>query len=204
MMKEQTVSDEADRYSARPVVGLCWTQVCSCLRVAIVEGTGTLFALLVIGIADFSQPATARSLLSMLYFCPLFDAGLDLGFYLFHRACHRSKLLYKLVHLDHHADTAREHGRLVAYETYTITWVETASITSSYLLGFGLVALAKGGAALSLFEIATLITWGHTVELMGHTAVSSTPKHHPMRAVVELLGLDLLVIDHTMHHKAAC
>ena len=125
----------------------------------------------------------------------------DLGFYAFHRACHMHRGLYKAVHRDHHVDTAKKYGRLVAYETYTITWLETISITASYFIGLMLVLSANGFAPITVFELATLITWGHSVELLGHTAMTTTPRHHPMRLIVELCGLDLLVLDHTMHHK---
>lgn len=79
--------------------------------------------------------ASARSLAAMVLLCPVFDLGLDFGFYCFHRVCHMNRWLYFQVHRDHHVDTAKEHGHLVAYETYTITWVETASITASYFIG---------------------------------------------------------------------
>ena len=215
IFESQGIQFTADRYSQRPVVGLCATQAWSCLRVAVVEAVGMLTALHQTGFVDAANPgrATAATLLRMLWMAPVFDCGLDLGFYVFHRACHESPLLYRLVHKEHHTDTAKRHGRLVAYETYTLTWAETFLISFAYLLGFAFVfaALALGAAAtgaglgwpraLTAFEFAMLITWGHTVELVGHTAISNTPKHHPMRAAVEWLGLDLLVIDHTMHHR---
>ena len=131
-----------------------------------------------------------------------------------------NKFLYKQLHRDHHIDTASKHMRIVAYETYTITWAETtsiavASIAVSYVIGIGLVMLLKGGlgfettavcgvinvAPFSLFEFATLVSWGHNVELLGHTAMTSTPRLNPMRVAVELAGLDLRVVDHTIHHK---
>ena len=131
--------------------------------------------------AEYKASATGWSFLLRVVYV---HVGLDLGFYLFHRACHVNKFLYKQVHRDLHIDTASKHGRLVAFETYTITWAETTRIAVSYVIGVGLVMLLKGSldvAPLSSFEFATLMSWGHNVELLGHTATTSTPRFHPMR-----------------------
>jgi len=132
-------------------------------------------------VAEYKASATGWSFLLRVVYV---HVGLDLGFYLFHRACHVNKFLYKQVHRDLHIDTASKHGRLVAFETYTITWAETTRIAVSYVIGVGLVMLLKGSldvAPLSSFEFATLMSWGHNVELLGHTATTSTPRFHPMR-----------------------
>ena len=96
-------------------------------------------------------------------------------------------------------DTAKTHGRLVAYETYTITWLETISIVTCYfggtaaMMGAKWALLGAAHAPVTAFELAVLLTWGHSVELMGHTATQWTPHHVPQRAALELLGIDLRV-----------
>eukprot|EP00121_Abeoforma_whisleri_P003475 Awhi_evm1s3122 len=190
-----------DRYSQRSTLGVCWSQIWTCLRVAIVEGSSSFLGLQLFKVADISLVPSSLSIVRMVYFCPIFDLGLDLGFYTFHRLCHSNRFLYKLVHADHHLHTAKKYGRLVAFETYTITLIETISITSSYFIGLLFVIGVNGGKPLSILELAILLTWGHSIELLGHTAMSGTPKWHPFRLVIEMLQLDLHVIDHTMHHK---
>ena len=127
-----------DMHERRPFVPMTRTQLANCLRVACVEGAGVLAAI-ELGprsplrlVVSTTSPPSARAILSLVVLSPLFDLGLDLGFYTFHRACHVNKTLFALVHQDHHTDTAKAHGRLVAYETYSITWAETLSIFVCY------------------------------------------------------------------------
>lgn len=188
-----------DKYEGREFCGITKKQITNTLKVSIVECVAAQIGRHVVGWDDPSYP-TGWDLLKSVYMCPVFDVGLDLGFYVFHRTCHKNLFLYKLVHKDHHVDTAKDFGRLVAFETYTITLLEAISIVASYFLGLAAVCLLKGGPV-SLWETAFLICWGHGVELLGHTELSWTPKNHPMRIVHELLGLELQGIEHTMHHK---
>ena len=139
-----------------PPPSITKTQLINCARTSTVEAFGVTLALkimpqiaqlLPIPLDSLLKPAmdipfseslpTAKTILSLVLLIPLFDLGLDLGFYTFHRICHINKFLFKLVHQDHHVDTGLTHNRLVAYETYTITWIETLSIFGCYELGIG-------------------------------------------------------------------
>ena len=140
---------------------------------------------------------TATSLLAAVWRVPLFDLGLDLGFYMFHRGCHTNRTLYRLVHAEHHTDTGKVHGHLVAWETWDISLIETFSIALSY--AFGLALLHVAGVALTLFDLAFLISWAHLVETLGHTAMTWTVPH-PFRVPFDVMGVALSVDDHTMHH----
>jgi alkylglycerol monooxygenase len=129
---------------------------------------------------------------------PLFELGLDLSFYIFHRTCHTSPFLYNLIHRVHHTDTAKAHGRLVAYETYTLTLFETLSFLHGYLVG--LVVLYVTTGPIHLAELALLVTYAHTVECTGHTALSWSPPTM-WRTLPIALGVELYGTDHTRHHK---
>ena len=217
------------RHEHVPTPDVTVQQILNCCRTSIVETCGVILSLKVIpGVfaeivphsqkvhpllsiicAKFSKPVvhapppTFVEVLQLLYLCPLFDLGLDLGFYTFHLTSHRNKYLFKMIHADHHTDTAKTHGRLVSYETYTITWLETAIIFFCYTLGLGFCLLAQTPtfAPLTVFQLAALITWGHTVELSGHTSSTWTPSCHPQRVIFQILKLDLRVQHHTMHHE---
>lgn len=200
-----TIQAMSDRIAGRAVTtSITRTQLWNCVRVGAVEGLAVWLGLLIHsclqGTGDVNSPPTAFSVISFLWLCPVFDAGLDLGFYTFHRSCHQYPSLYRNVHKFHHVNTAKAHGRLMAYETYSLTMTETVCIILSYAVGLIFVVLAKGMYWPTLFELAFFVTYGHMVELTGHTALAITPKRYPPRILLELLSLDLRVADHTNHH----
>lgn len=78
----------------------------------------------------------------------------------------------------------------MAHETYELSFLETASILGSYLIGFELIGRVYN---YTLFDIALLVSWAHLVELLGHTQMSWTVNGHPLRIIPELLNLDLKV-----------
>jgi sterol desaturase/sphingolipid hydroxylase (fatty acid hydroxylase superfamily) len=205
---ETTVAQiTADRHERRKVIGMSLRQLGNCLRVAIVESCGISLAIWLSRAFELKPgPPSVLTLLFTVLLAPAFDLGLDLGFWTFHRTSHKVKWLYIMVHADHHVDTAKDHGRLVAYETYSITWLETVSILSCYFVGLSLCMVLKWSllgwhdSPVTVFEVAFLVTWGHTVELLGHTATQWTPHHHPNRIIFEITGIDLKVPHHTMHH----
>jgi sterol desaturase/sphingolipid hydroxylase (fatty acid hydroxylase superfamily) len=101
------------------------------------------------------------------------------------------------VHSDHHTTPGKTYGHLVAHETYDLSVVETASILGSYLIGFELIGLLY---KYTLFDIALLVSWAHLIELLGHSQMSWSVDGHPLRILPELTGLNLQIMDHTMHH----
>jgi hypothetical protein len=87
------------------------------------------------------------------------------------------------------------HSRLVAWDTYEISWTEMTLIELGYAFGFGLVLLAYG-EDFTLLDLAISLTWAHLVELLGHTSMSWTWNGNPLRLLQETMGLDLKVADH--------
>jgi sterol desaturase/sphingolipid hydroxylase (fatty acid hydroxylase superfamily) len=196
----------ADRYEKRlfsPT--LTRSLISNALGVAVIEGLGLALAthgpvltsgfglLPIVDAAVVFDGAAARA---TIWRVPLFELGVDLAFYTFHRCCHSIPWLYAAVHKKHHAETAKAHGRLVAYETYTLTWLETLTFLGNYLLGFLLLRLI---GPVGIGEAALLVSYCHTVELSGHTALTWTPPT-PWRVLPYLLGIELNPADHTLHH----
>lgn len=190
----------ADLYEGRPLKAPTAKQIVLQLKVAAVETLGYVLAFQIWPWLreDGLGAPPASVLLHAVWRTLLFDIGLDLGFYAFHRSCHVNRTLYRLVHAPHHAETGKEHGHLVAYETYELTFVETASILSSYLVGFQVLSLCF---SFSTFDVALYVSWAHMIELLGHTEMSWTPTGHPQRLMADLCGLSLEVPHHTMHHQ---
>jgi len=196
VFETQTTQWLADWYEGRPMKNLTKHQILKQIPVACTEAFGVSIGFRIFNIAPGGPSAGA--ILHTVWRAPLFDVGLDLGFYTFHRTCHKHRQLYRWIHAEHHTDVAKEYGQLVAHETYSISTIEALSILGSYLVGFEMI-----GAILpySLFDMACLVSWAHTVELLGHTELSWTPNGHPMRIVAELCGLELKGAEHTMHHQ---
>lgn len=138
-----TLQIMADLYERRPLKPPNWMQVCTQSKVAAIESIGYLIACRIwpwLPESATSWP-TAGTLVHSVWRAAVFDVGLDVGFYAFHRSCHVNRTLYRWVHAPHHTDTGKEHGHLVAYETYELSVIETLSILSSYLVGFELLGL---------------------------------------------------------------
>jgi len=151
----------ADLYEGRPLKAPTAKQIVLQLKVAAVETLGYVLAFQIWPWLreDGLGAPPASVLLHAVWRAPLFDIGLDLGFYAFHRSCHVNRTLYRLVHAPHHAETGKEHGHLVAYETYELTFVETASILSSYLVGFQVLSLCF---SFSTFDVALYVSWARS------------------------------------------
>jgi len=186
----------ADVFESRPVKPVCLKQVLNQLKITTAESIGVTVGYKIWPWVRIDDP-TLESLLHATWRTFVFDIGLDIGFYTFHRVCHVNRTLYRWLHAQHHTDTAKEHGHLVAHETYEVSLVEAISILGSYLIGFELIGLLYN---YTLFDIALLVSWAHLVELLGHTQMSWTVNGHPLRIIPEVLNLDLKVPDHTMHH----
>lgn len=133
----------ADLFEGRPLKAPTLSQVSKQVKIAVAEMTGLYLSYRMwpwLMDDPFTGP-TATSLIHAIWRATVFDIGLDVGFYAFHRSCHVNRTLYRLVHATHHTDTGKEHGHLVAYETYELSIVETFSILSSYIVGFELLSL---------------------------------------------------------------
>jgi len=186
----------ADWYERRPMKHITAHQVLKQIPVACTEAFGLSIGFRVFNMAP-GGPSPA-ALLDVVWRAPLFDVGLDLGFYTLHRTCHKNKKLYRWIHAEHHTDVAKEYGILVAHETYSISTIEALSILASYLIGFELIGAVK---PYTLFDMACLVSWAHTVELLGHTELTWSPSGHPMRIVAETLHLEMKATEHTVHHS---
>jgi len=196
IFETQTTQWLADWYEGRPMKNVTKHQVLKQIPVACTEAFGLSIGFRIFSIAP-GGPSPA-ALLHAIWRAPLFDVGLDLGFYTFHRTCHKNRQLYRWIHAEHHTDVAKEYGQLVAHETYSISTIEALSILSSYLIGFELIGIVM---PYSLFDMAYLVSWAHTVELLGHTELSWSPNGHPMRIIAEWCRLELKGAEHTMHHQ---
>lgn len=186
----------ADRYAGRPAERLTRHQCLKQVPIACTEALGLAVGFRVLPVAPGG--ASPAALVGCLWRAPLFDLGLDLGFYAFHRACHANRRLYRWVHAEHHTDVGVTHGRLVAHETYTLSAAEALCILGSYLVGLGMVSAVR---PCSPFDLACLVSWAHSVELLGHTEMAWSPDGHPMRAVAEWCGLEIRAAEHSMHHR---
>jgi hypothetical protein len=133
----------ADLFEGRPLKPPTWRQVNQQSKVCVIEAIGYSISCSIWPwlIESATIWPTAGTLVHSVWRAAVFDVGLDLGFYAFHRTCHVNRTLYRWVHAPHHTDTGKEHGHLVAYETYELSIVETLSILSSYLVGFELLTL---------------------------------------------------------------
>mmetsp|Transcript_34796 Transcript_34796/g.112278 ORF Transcript_34796/g.112278 Transcript_34796/m.112278 type:complete len:112 (-) Transcript_34796:323-658(-) len=69
-----------------------------------------------------------------------------------------------------------------------------------YVLGLALAGIVAAvfGSDVTLFHLALLLSWGHLVELLGHSTMSWTINGNPLRLLHETLGIELKVPDHTM------
>ncbi len=138
---------------------------------------------------------------SLIFIVPvftlLFDLFADVGFYIIHRNFHEVPFLRTFHFPDHHKNTGK-NKKLIAYETYTISIIETISIALTYFLGFGALVLVYG--ELSTLIISIMVTWMHTVEMLGHTELSSMPKFTYNRILHDILGISLTRKDHLIHH----
>jgi len=156
----------ADLYEGRPLKGPTWHVWHKHIPVFLAEAMGLNIGFLIWGGRagiPIEGPTQATWMLNMLWRAPLFDLGLDFGFYTFHRTCHANRTLYKWIHAPHHIDTGKRHGHLVAHETYDLTLVELNSLLGSYLIGFELLRTFSG--SFTLLDVATLVSWAHYVEL---------------------------------------
>jgi hypothetical protein len=191
----------ADLYEGRPALLVSRRLVSLCAKVTLAEIVAVTFLHRIQEPwVRTAGPAGAPLARAALGGCLLFDVGVDLAFYTLHRACHENRRLYKWVHRDHHTRTGHEGGaeketRLVAWDTYEISWAEMTLIEVGYGLGFGLVIWTYGHD-FSLFDLAIMLTWAHLVELLGHTSMSWTWEGNPLRLLQETMGLDLKVADH--------
>lgn len=191
----------ADLYERRPALPVSPRLVRLCVKVTLAEIVAVTFLHRIQEPwVRTAGPNGASLVRAALGGCLLFDVGVDLAFYTLHRAWHENRQLYKWVHRDHHTRTGHEGGaerttRLVAWDTYEISWAEMTLIEVGYGLGFGLVILAYG-QDFSLFDLAIMLTWAHVVELLGHTSMSWTWEGNPLRLLQEAMGLDLKVADH--------
>jgi len=132
-----------DLFEGRPLKRPTLRHVGKFVKVAAIESIGYVLACQLWPWlqTDAYEGPTVAALAHAVWRTALFDVGLDLGFYSFHRCCHVNRTLYRLVHAPHHTDTGKEYGHLVASETYELSVVETLSILSSYLVGFELLSL---------------------------------------------------------------
>ncbi|EOD36067.1 hypothetical protein EMIHUDRAFT_362735 [Emiliania huxleyi CCMP1516] len=203
-----SVQFNADVYEGRAMKGVTWRHASKCLVVLVMEGFGVFAGFpLVVKLLGWRQMSSGAPTGAMLLhgaagMTLAYDLGLDFAFYLFHRACHENRLLYRWIHKEHHTDTGKAFGPLVAFETYTITWSEASFIMVGYVLGLALAGIVAAvfGSDVTLFHLALLLSWGHLVELLGHSTMSWTINGNPLRLLHETLGIELKVPDHTMHH----
>jgi len=171
----------ADIYEGRPLMGPTWHVWRKHIPVAMAETLALNIGFLIWGgrAGIPMGPTQATWMLHMLWRAALFDIGLDFGFYTFHRTCHANRTLYKWIHAPHHADTGKRHGHLVAHETYDLTLNELNVLLYSYLIGFELLRAFSG--SFNLLDVATLVSWGHYVELLcaaqEHPATNSLLSH---------------------------
>lgn len=190
----------ADHTERRPLKWLPREGALNCLQVAVIEAAELATLLWLVGgwSEDPSSAEVAATVLHGVWRAPLFDLVLDSTFYAFHRLCHKNKSLFKYTHQHHHVHTHKDHGHLVAWETYTITLGENFGIVACHAIA--LLALNACPGGLSALDLAIFITWAHIIECVGHTGMSWTPGPHPWRLLPMAAGIELSVPEHTMHH----
>lgn len=191
-----SVQAMADALEGRPQKAVTLDQVTKQIKVAACEAVGLTIGFKLWPWVTTDGPNVA-SLIHSIWRAAVFDTGLDLGFYTFHRLCHKNRVLYRHVHSDHHTTPGKTYGHLVAHETYDLSVVETVAILGSYLIGFELIGLLY---KYTLFDIALLVSWAHLLELLGHSQIAWSVNGHPLRILPEMAGIHLKIPDHTMHH----
>jgi alkylglycerol monooxygenase len=203
MLETWVVQLLADFTERRPFKALSREGARNCLQVAVIEAVElTALLWLVAGRAEEPPSATevALTVLHGVWRAPLFDLVLDSTFYAFHRLCHINKALFKHTHQHHHVHTHKDHGHLVAWETYTISLGENLGIVLCHAVAFLVLRACSPGGELSPLDVAVFITWAHIIECVGHTGMSWTPGPHPWRLLPMAAGIELSVPEHTMHH----
>jgi hypothetical protein len=92
-----SVQAMADTFEDRPLKPITFDQITKQIKVAASEGVGLAIGFKLWPWVTTDGPNIA-SLFHAVWRAAVFDTGLDLGFYTFHRVCHKSRLLYRYVH----------------------------------------------------------------------------------------------------------
>ena len=201
IFESYSIQNMVDSYDMNNKKSITQTQIVNHTSLAVVE----LFAL-VLGrmilpldaLDDTKYDGFYPSLVVVIpLFTILFDLFADVGFYIIHRNFHETPFLRTFHIPDHHKNTGK-NNKLMAYETYTISTVETLSIALTYFLGFGALVLVYD--ELSTLIVSVMVTWMHTVEMLGHTELTWTPKFTYNRIIHDILGISLTSKDHLIHH----
>ena len=134
-----SVQAMADEYEGRPLKPLCLRAVRTQLKVSFLEAVGLTVGYMIWPWVKIDDP-TVESWLHAPWRTFVFDIGLDVGFYTFHRSCHVNRTLYRWLHAPHHADTGKAHGRRLLHLDYI-------SATSRLSLGALLIGARPPGGA---------------------------------------------------------
>lgn len=201
IFESYTIQNMVDDFDQNCKKHITMTQIYNHICLGFVEIVAVNIGLMVLPLTELDDTIYGGVYTDLLYTIPLltflFDIAADAGFYNIHRAFHEIFSLRKFHIPDHHENT-RTTGKLLAYETYTISLAEMSSIALTYFMGFGMVILVYGN--LSTLITSVLVTWMHTVEMLGHTEMSWTPTFTYNRLLHDILGISLTSSDHLMHH----
>lgn len=201
IFESYSIQNMVDSYDMNTKKRIVPTQIVNHTSLAIVELLALVIGRMLLpldALDDTKYDGFYPSLIVVIpLFTILFDLFADIGFYNIHRNFHETPFLRTFHIPDHHKNTGK-HNKLMAYETYTISTIETLSIALTYFIGFGALILVYG--ELSTLIVSIMVSWMHTVELMGHTELSWTPKFTYNRIVHDILGISLTSKDHLIHH----
>ena len=201
IFESYSIQNMVDSYDMNNKQGIAQMQIVNHTSLAIVELFALVIGRMILPLDALDDTEYVSFFPSLLVIVPaftlLFDLFADVGFYIIHRNFHETPFLRTFHIPDHHKNTGKKN-KLMAYETYTISSVETLSIALTYFLGFGALVLIYG--ELSTLIVSVMVTWMHTVEMLGHTELSWTPKFTYNRILHDILGISLTSKDHLIHH----